>query len=380
MSQRSLHERIAQRVQSAAWSSSALAPSTPHDESQTQNDELPPTPSSFFGNSLNVGPTSQALLSTFARQLKEDYDLDHNSSAEVDKYCGLSLEHRLLLHFVIDVKLKEIAKKRAGSDHYVISNTLKTTLRSNAFLLMMSPKLTCYHGKLAKAVIDATREIGCSELPAIHESGKLQVIEKDLKKHFTDLRYSIKDKVKGSLKKKKRDIASLTQEIIGEKRLSPTLALYRRVSLLRAFAAEKTQDLKPEDKKKDFWVRVDEGIHKWRGLVDGDAEKLLAFFEEVYKDDVATYGDPAKSGVVTIRLSDIPAHQQVIDNHAAKVQYVGSGDDEDDQRPRKRKRAAAIDSGDESEGEDMSFENVDVQTEQPASDVTARVGDSGISS
>ncbi|THU78516.1 hypothetical protein K435DRAFT_811488 [Dendrothele bispora CBS 962.96] len=440
--QLSLAERIAQRVQSAAQSSqtpSSSLPLTPSDLPNQDDDDLPPSTSNFV---VHPSSTGSVALSNFARQLKEDYDLDHTSCAEIDRYCALSFEHRLLLHFAMDVKQKEISKKKTGSELYVIPNTLK----------------------------DATREIGCAELPAIHESGKLQIIEQSLKKHITDLRYSIKEKIKQSInRKKRRDVASLTSDIIGDKGVSPTLALFRRiaflievqtnyhspivlvskmpthslhitttdgsrsvgvdalvtyggcgcwfigmglagswwfisnryrgnwgacfifgaitnqagryvgnggeygpnrgqasgvyldlygsiffdtnaVSLTRAFVAEKKSELKPEDRKKDFWVRVDEGIQKWRTLVNGNAEQLLGFFEEMYKDDVVKYGDPAKSGVVTIKISDIPTHQQVIDKHAAKVQYSGPGDDEE--RPQKRKRMNETDeSSNEAEAE-----------------------------
>ncbi|THV06316.1 hypothetical protein K435DRAFT_789470 [Dendrothele bispora CBS 962.96] len=350
-SQLSLAERIAQRVQSATQSPA------PVQNDPGSEDDLPATPSvhsSFFSGGGSVHSTALALA-TFARQLKDDYDLDHTSCADVDKYCSLSLEHRLLLHFVMDVKQREIAKKKDGSHQYTIPVTLKTTLRINAFQLLMSPKLTCYHGKLSKAVIDATREIGCSELPAVHKSGKLQLIEQHLKKYFTDLRYQLKEKIKQSIsRKKKRDIASLTVDIIGEKDLSPTLALFRRVALLRAYLAESTKNLKPEDRKKDFWVRVDEGIQKWRNIVNGNAEQLLGFFEETYKEDVEKYGDPARSGVVTVKMSDIPAHQQVIDKHAARVQYSGPGEDDDDHRSRKRKRTdTGYESGHDGENEDV---------------------------
>ncbi|KAK7449319.1 hypothetical protein VKT23_013462 [Stygiomarasmius scandens] len=374
--QLSLAERIAQKVQSAAHfpTSDPASPTTPV---QNQDDELPPLISTSPGpgpDTLHSIPTrNHVALTAFARQLKDDYDLDHNSCAEVDRYCATSsLEERLLLHFVSGVKQREMLKKKFGSEQYIIPGTLKATLRANAFLLLLSPKLTCYHGKLANAVINATREIGCHELPAVHDTGKLQVIEKDLKKHFADLRYTLKDKIRTSLsRKKKRDIASLTVDIIGDKRsLSPTLALFRRVALLRAYVSEKKKDLKPEDRKKDFWARVDEGIQKWRGMVNGNADKLLEFFEATYREDVAKYGDPAKSGVVTIKMSEVPSHQQIIDNHAAKVQYVGSDDDDDDgdSRPRKRQRVEDPDESDEGDG---SFQALQAEGNGAASTPTS---------
>ncbi|THU93260.1 hypothetical protein K435DRAFT_799837 [Dendrothele bispora CBS 962.96] len=277
-------QRIAQRAQLSAVTTPA--------PTETEDEELPASPLSIFPpNSNTIG---RRPLSTLAQQLKEEHDLDFNSCAEVDKYCGMTLEERLLVHFVIGLKQREILKKKTGTEQYTIPSALLTTLRGNAFSLFMSSKLTSYTGKLAKATIEASREIGVPELPAVHELGKLGIIEKQLKKHITDIRYQTKEKISKSLKvKKKPDVAMLTAKLIGDKSVPITAAMYRRVAVLRFVAVSHPEQFKSDE----YWAKVDEVIHSWREAANGNAGVLLNIFDQTYKED------------------------QILEKHAAKIKY-----------------------------------------------------------
>ncbi|THU94077.1 hypothetical protein K435DRAFT_860900 [Dendrothele bispora CBS 962.96] len=201
----------------------------------------------------------------------------------------MSIEERLLVHFVIDLKQREMLKKKSGSEQYTIPTLLLATLRSNAFTLLMSPKLTSYSSKdLSKATVEASRQIGVPEIPAVYELGKLEIIQKTLKKHFTDIRYQIKDKVwahrvkllvahvlsqlsKALAQKKQPNIATLSATLIGDRSVPITVALYRRVAALRFVATSHPKEFRSEE----FWAKVDEVIKAWKSAADGNAEVLL---------------------------------------------------------------------------------------------------------
>ncbi|THU88820.1 hypothetical protein K435DRAFT_781892, partial [Dendrothele bispora CBS 962.96] len=273
-------QKIIQRAQLHARfsspASSAPETSSSSNELHDSRTSLSPTPNPFLtlsGGSSNT--FTGRPLSAYAQHLKEQFELDTAASTEVDKYCGLSLEERLLLHFVVGLKHAQILKKTANkSEDYKIPSALLTSLRSHAFMLLLSPKLVAYRGNIAKATVDAMREIGVSDIPAPHELGKLKIIQKAINDYLTDCRYQIKDKIAGDLKKKQKNrsnVATLTSKIIGEKSVTMTLALYRRISFLR-FVAESY----PEDFKGDgFWVKADTVIGEWREAAGKDANKLL---------------------------------------------------------------------------------------------------------
>ncbi|THU89810.1 hypothetical protein K435DRAFT_802472 [Dendrothele bispora CBS 962.96] len=286
----------------------------------------------------------------------------------------MSIEERLLVHFVIDLKQREMLKKKSGSEQYTIPTSLLATLRSNAFTLLMSPKLTSYSSKdLSKATVEASREIGVPEIPAVYELGKLEIIQKTLKKHFTDIQYQIKDKLSKALAQKKQpNIATLSATLIGDRSVPITVALYRRVAALRFVATSHPKEFRSEE----FWAKVDEVIEAWKSAADGNAEVLLSIFEQTYKEDVETHGDPAKSGIIAVRIADVPLHQQILDNHASKVKY---------KRPRtnqgSRKRRRVVEDSEDEPNSDDGGDNSRVSgasaqgTPVPAQDRDKRAAD-----
>ncbi|THU86068.1 hypothetical protein K435DRAFT_868668 [Dendrothele bispora CBS 962.96] len=335
-------QKIIQRAQLQARLSSP-APDATASTNELRDSPSSSTPDPFrtlFSSIPNNG--AGRSLSSYAQQLKEQYDLDPNASAEVDKYCGLTLEERLLLGFIVNLKHTQILKKTMNkSEDYRIPGALLTSLRSHAFMLLLSPRLVAYRGNIAKATVDAMRELGVSDIPAPHELGKLKIVQKGINDYLTDCRYQIKDKIAGDLKKKRKNrsnVATLTSKIIGEKSVTITLALYRRVSFLKTLKGD------------NFWVKADKVVGEWREAAGKDASKLLGFFEFTYKEDCNNYGDPSQSGVIATPSAEIPAHQKVIDEHAAKVKPPAP------KASSKKRARIEVDDSDEEE-EDLSPED-----------------------
>ncbi|THV03140.1 hypothetical protein K435DRAFT_852205 [Dendrothele bispora CBS 962.96] len=348
MSSLSLAQKIAQqavqRITSGGPSStdspsSTAAPASSQSEAQ---EELPTDP---FG----LPPVPRRSLAAFAHNIKQDWDLDPIGCATVDKYLGMSPEERSLFHFAAMLKIHEQVKKKNSAAHYTESESLKasfryfySTLRSHALLLFFSPQLTTYtQGKLAEAIIAAAREIGCPELPAPHEIGKLKIIKKSLSRYLTNIRYQVKEKLTVNLRKKKQlDVATLSQALVGEKGVVPMTAnLYRRVAVLRFVAINpdcnksvdieddplgtptETSDMRVTKLDDNFWTKVDAVTNEWRVVAQGNTAVLLEIFDDTYKKDCSKYGQPAKSGIVAVPYSDVPAHQKIIDKHASKIKY-----------------------------------------------------------
>ncbi|KAK7461416.1 hypothetical protein VKT23_008594 [Stygiomarasmius scandens] len=278
-------QKIIQRAQlQARLSSASPAPSAPDSAgstNDTQDSQSSPTPNPFWT------PSSGILNNIAGRPLS----------------TWLTLEERLLLDFIINLKQTQILWKTMNkSEEYKIPSALLTSLRSHAFMLLLSPRLVAYRGNIAKATIDAMREIGVSDIPAPHELGKLKIVQKAINDYLTDCRYQIKDK------KNRSNVTILTSKIISEKSVSITLALYRRISFLRFVAKSYPEDFKGNG----FWVKADTVIGEWQEAAEKDANKLLGFFEFTYKEDCGNYGDPSQSGVVATPSAEIPAHQKVV--------------------------------------------------------------------
>ncbi|KAJ7434574.1 hypothetical protein B0H11DRAFT_2258246 [Mycena galericulata] len=163
-----------------------------------------------------------------------------------------------------------------------ILKIFKKTMR--AFLVM--PNLQYYGGSLPATIIEAMRK---SDVPGLPDDDAL--IKDQLSHQLSVDKNMIKATIKKSMgadtPKAERNIAYVTAKILNSfgGPVEATLSLYYRFALIRT-------ELGNNHANDAFWSEVDKVLEDFHE--DGAAEFVLCM-EENFKDDIANYGDPAKT-------------------------------------------------------------------------------------
>ncbi|KAJ6612632.1 hypothetical protein B0H10DRAFT_2436903 [Mycena sp. CBHHK59/15] len=303
---------------------SASAPGTPpprdDDANAGGNDsmdqDLPPGPSSF-----TPGPSSFALapssLATFGNLVKHQIKLSDKSAVEFDRF--LQAKERNMVLFAHVLMLRDITRMNERPDKWVISPDLLKKINMYCEVFMLSPVLTAYRGlKLNEHILTGLRECNVAELPPNSEPLKVEVVLAKIGKQVTHIRNDTKAAVKQSLKRGSdlENIANLAAKVIQGTKIKATLQLYIRLATIRFVMVNYPVFVGTDA----FWLKVDDVLDKNSKQSATQAE-LDVLYNCYYDDDMAEYGDPAKTSHQTVESNetDTTSWQGVMRKHSANV-------------------------------------------------------------
>ncbi|KAJ6548062.1 hypothetical protein B0H10DRAFT_2202647 [Mycena sp. CBHHK59/15] len=313
---------------------SASAPGTPppRDDDATaggnnrMDQDLPPGPSSFTpGPSLfALAPSSLATSGTWSNtRLNSVTSRQWNLTDSFRQVLTplRSAEERNTVLFAHVLALRDITRMNERPDKWVISPDLLKKINMYCEVFMIMPVLTAYRGlKLNEHILACTNAMW---LPPNSEPLKVEVVLAKIGKQVTHIRNDTKaaDRlrcVKQSLKRGSdlENIANLAAKVIQGTKIKATLQLYIRLATIHFVMVNYPVFVGTDA----FWLKVDDVLDKNSKQSATQAE-LDVLYNCYYDDDMAEYGDPAKTAHQTVESNetDMTSWQGVMRKHSANV-------------------------------------------------------------
>ncbi|KAJ2935196.1 hypothetical protein H1R20_g1888, partial [Candolleomyces eurysporus] len=237
-----------------------------------------------------------------------------------------SIEEQMMILFC------SMCSLQGEHEQWSMSERLKATIEQYSRAMILAPDISAYRGTLDIQVLGAMRALGVKGLPQTHDSDNLKLLLKEISHVLTAFRSTVKGLISQSRSNSSgtRNLASLVNALIRNTQVPPTLQLYRRVAFLvivhlpsmfwphanKAFQRW-LMDTYPQSTTSEWWIKVDEKLAKtYQGL---DPEQIDRLFTQVYKDDVAKFGDPSEIESQIVEPAALPGWIQVINQYATSV-------------------------------------------------------------
>ncbi|KAJ7827163.1 hypothetical protein B0H14DRAFT_3467278 [Mycena olivaceomarginata] len=289
------------RSSSGALSSAASFP-IPND------DDMPPGPP--IPSSNLISPPSGIPLTTFGALVKRQVKLADKSSVAFDQFCqNPSPDERSVILFAHVLELLDISRKNEKAEHWVITPELSKKIAGHMQVFTYSPDLTAYRGlAVASHVMD---------LPTEDETTQCELVVSKIREKGTHYRNILKTAVKTALdpNHETANVAVLANKLLSGTKIKATLQFYMRLAFIR-FVMRSYEWLTEET----FWLKVDLAIEE-NSRDCATKDELDAFYNMIYQDDIAIYGDPANTSTPKL-VKPNPKNAQVL-APAEKAFYSG---------------------------------------------------------
>ncbi|KZP30360.1 hypothetical protein FIBSPDRAFT_946085 [Athelia psychrophila] len=285
------------------------------------------------GNSDNSSAQYRSSLSYGQAVKRAKHGMSTKSTADFDSFLKASTlgEHvTLLMATTLEVR-DMLAAREVVAVEWKIPAQLKANIKLYSLAFLLSPLIKSYRGKAAESVLDVMRELHITELPPTKETGQ---ITESLK-----------------LDSATRNIAALTNTVIGKSRVKATLQLYICLAFIR-FHVVNYPDIEDEH----FWVRVDQTLEEWRK--DTTEVELNQTHNDMYLADKELYGDLSASEFRVTDISSIEGWQHSNDFYfglnlgGAPAASAREGEQEQEEKVEEEKVEAEEDDEDEDEDEE----------------------------
>ncbi|KZP11280.1 hypothetical protein FIBSPDRAFT_962383 [Athelia psychrophila] len=269
------------------------------------------------GNSDNSSAQYRSSLSYGQAVKRAKHGMSTKSTADFDSFLKASTlgEHvTLLMATTLEVR-DMLAAREVVAVEWKIPAQLKANIKLYSLAFLLSPLIKSYRGKAAESVLDVMRELHITELPPTKETGQVETVLTSIGSALTGMRNVLKTKITESLKldSATRNIAALTNTVIGKSRVKATLQLYICLAFIR-FHVVNYPDIEDEH----FWVRVDQTLEEWRK--DTTEVELNQTHNDMYLADKELYGDLSASEFRVTDISSIEGWQQDPDGYGGLVE------------------------------------------------------------
>ncbi|KAJ6622402.1 hypothetical protein B0H10DRAFT_903727 [Mycena sp. CBHHK59/15] len=234
---------------------------------------------------------SASSLVAYGHLVKHKITLSDTSSVAFDQFCQThSADERQVLPLAHILQLLDLSKKNDKGEVWTIPDGLMKKISSYVKAFVFSPTTTSYRGlDVSEHIMQAMCECKVNGLPEEDDLVAVDLVLVRIRDKGTTLRNVYKTKVKESMAKKSpiANIAAVFHKLLKNMSIKPTLQFYQHVALIRWCLFKY-----PAISDKDFWLKVDEIIAKFRKDSTTD-EELNLCLNTIYEDDKAKYGDPS---------------------------------------------------------------------------------------
>ncbi|KAJ7787256.1 hypothetical protein B0H14DRAFT_2399750, partial [Mycena olivaceomarginata] len=161
----------------------------------------------------------------------------------------------------------------------------------------------------------ALREINVQDLPTEDETTQCELVVSKIREKGTHYRNILKTAVKMALdpNHETANVAVLSNKLLSGTKIKATLQFYMRLAFIR-FVMCSYEWLTEET----FWLKVDLAIEE-NSRDCATKDELDAFYNMIYQDDIAIYGDPANTSYQTVEFNPSRASAQSIVRKHSKL-------------------------------------------------------------
>ncbi|CAK5284257.1 unnamed protein product [Mycena citricolor] len=358
---RTFGERFARDSNLSVEGEALIHSSTPFSLSERQDNtpEFPPLGQPRFAGSVR----------TFGERLAKDGNLSVEGEAEFRRYYEtLNKDERDTFGAFLVVQTKDLLRKLTDNVasspkdvEYSPADSLVKISRKYVWAILCLPNLAYYTGTIEAAVISTLNIMKNKHVPDLDApdyNNFLSWLGRQISLYRSIMKTHVSDSLK-TRNKDKKNIAFVCAQILDhvDSSVNPNRAFYMRVAYMR-------YHLKKGHPVKAYWDKVDEEMEQLR---NAGPTHLILGLEEVYNDDIATYGNPADTDY-TIGESalpkDSPKWLSALSAQAAKVQRFS----------RKQGKKRSRQQRDEDEDEDEVIVEDDLPRPSPSLRAVSRSG------